>query len=286
MKKASFLLCLILSLPFFVFGCEADGQELNEYKIVATFDEEEKTLSCKQTSTYVNCTENALSTLEMFLYANSFEKSWQNASVSNFNRAYYNGESYGNISITNVESKGEKCEFEVSDKHNILKIFLPHELFPNEKFSFDMEYVVTLANVNHRLGYGEKTINFGSVFPVFCVCEDGFVENEFAANGDPFYSDVSNFFVKINYPETYVLASSGVVVEDEGGVAVIEGQNIRDFCFVLSQDFDVISDEVNGIKINYFSYDDEGAEKHLETAKRAMKLFSEMFPEVSLAIIV
>lgn len=277
MKKSIFLLCLLLCLPFFVFGCEAEDCQINEYKISASFDEENMSLSCKQSSTFVNKSENALDFLEMFLYANSFEKTWQNASISNFNRAYYNGESYGNIKISNVESNGAKCEFEVSEKHNILKIALPDKLFPNEKFSFEMEYVVTLSNVNHRLGYGEKTINFGSVFPIFCVYEDGFVENDFAANGDPFYSDVSNFYVTLHYPEEYVFASSGDILENASGEAIIEGKNIRDFCFVLSKKFEVFSDEVGGIRINYFTYDDDKSQEHLETVKRAMKFFSNKF---------
>lgn len=82
MKKVSVLLCFLLFLPFFVCGYETGGQGQNEYKISATFCEEDKTLSCKQTSTYVNRTENALDFLEMFLYANSFAKTWQNASIS------------------------------------------------------------------------------------------------------------------------------------------------------------------------------------------------------------
>lgn len=277
MKKSIFLLCLLLCLPFFVFGCEAEDCQINEYKISASFDDENMSLSCKQSSTFVNKSENALDLLEMFLYANSFEKTWQNASVSNFNRAYYNGESYGNINISKVESDKKECQFELSEKHNILRIFLPKKLYPDEKFSFEMEYIVSLANVNHRLGYGEKTINFGSVFPMFCVYKDGFFESEFVANGDPFFSDVSNFSVGLNYPQKYVLASSGQISKIEEGKALIVGEKIRDFCAVLSENFELISDEIDGIKVNYYFYEDENAAKHLETARRAIKFFSDRF---------
>ena len=273
MKKCCFVLVFTLFLPFFVTGCKNEKNCLNEYTIVATYDDFSHTLECNQKMTYTNNSTDDLTKIDLFLYANSFENTANNASSSSFNKAYKNGESYGNITINSVSEHSQKCDFELSEKRNILTVVLLKTLKKDEKVTLDMDYVVTLANVNHRLGYGENTINFGSFAPVFCVYEDGFVHNDFAANGDPFYSEVSNYHLTLNYPSKYTLASTGIVKKNCDGKAEIIAEKVRDFCFVLSERFDVLTKG----NVSYYFYDDKDAQKHLKTALKAVEFFENKF---------
>ena len=278
MKKCVFVIVFALLMPFCVSGCKGEKVCLNKYEIVATYDEQTHQLDCEQKMMYANGTGADLDRLELFLYANSFEKIENNASISSRNRAYTNGESYGNITIKNVKSEKQECDFCLSQNHNILTINLPNWLHKDKNISIEMSYVVTLANANHRLGYGENTINFGSFAPIFCVYENGdFVHNQFTANGDPFYSEVSDYAVTINYPQKYKIASTGEIVRDDGGKAEIIAKKVRDFCFVLSDKFEVLTTNVGKTKINYFFYDDQDAKMHLKTAERAIEFFGEQF---------
>ena len=56
-------------------------------------------------------------------------------------------------------------------------------------------YTLTLAEVNHRTGVTEHTVNLGNFYPVLCVWEagSGFRECVYAANGDPFYSACADY---------------------------------------------------------------------------------------------
>jgi len=56
-----------------------------------------------------------------------------------------------------------------------------------------------LPNINHRFGYGDNTVNFGNFYPVACVYENGkgFIQDLYHSNGDPFYSECSNYEVEI-----------------------------------------------------------------------------------------
>ena len=280
MKKLSCLIAICLILPFILVGCGKAQENLTTYKIAGVYDENSHTLTCTQEVEYVNNSDNSLSCVKFFLYPNSFKE--VAVSSAYLERAYPNGESFGNINFTSIMADGSECEYSVSDEGNILTVQID-EIFPEESVSIFLEYVVTLANINHRLGYGENTINFGNFYPIACVYENGFVENDFASNGDPFYSDIANYEVSLIFNEKYTLATSGEVTSEklENGKkeVKINGEKLRDFCFVLSDNFEMISNEINGVKVNYYYYDDDKATQNLETACLALSTFSDLFGE-------
>lgn len=282
MKKLGFLFIFICFLPLCLVGCEQEKQ-LNSYIIDAVYDEQNHSLSCQQTVTYVNNSNNVLDELCFFLYANSFEEGKRVVPTSYENRAYPNGESFGSIDMKCIKINGTDSDFLVSDAKNILTIMLEKELFPNESVVVDLEYVVDLANINHRLGYGNNAVNFGSFFPIVCVYEDGrgFVKNDFSSSGDPFYSDIANFEVNITYPNEFVIASTGEQIESEKKdnqiVAKYRAENVRDFCFVLSAKFEMLKEMVGDTEVRYYFYDDENAQEHLQTATNALATFEELF---------
>lgn len=277
MKKYAFLLALVFVIPLFLVGC---GQEvkLSSYNIVCEYDENAHTLKAEQTVCYVNNSDNTLNEVCFFLYPNSFKE----VAVSNayLERAYPNGESFGEIDIQSIKIGETSAEFEI-ENDAILNVSLLNSLFPNESIEIDISYVVTLANINHRLGYGENTINFGNFYPILCVYDNGFVKNSFASNGDPFYSDVANYNVEIIYSSSFTLASSGDIVDSQTinskTTTKIVGEKIRDFCFVLSDKFEVISSDINGVNVNYYYYDDENAEEYLTLSCEVIEEFSSLF---------
>ena len=109
------------------------------------------------------------------------------------------------------------------------------------------------------------------------------MENDFASNGDPFYSDIANYEVSLTFNEKYTLATSGEVTSEklENGKkeVKIKGEKLRDFCFVLSEKFEVVSNLVDGVKVNYYYYDDNNATENLEVACLALSTFSDLFGE-------
>lgn len=282
MKKFALVLIIVLCLPIFLVGCNSEN-EINFYKIQALYNEESQSLDCQQEMIYVNNSDNALNEICFFLYANSFDEGQTVVPKSYFDKAYPNGESFGRISFNKIEIGGQEAEYQINDSKNILTVNLNSQLFPNEKVSVVMQYTVALANINHRLGYGDNVVNFGNFFPIACVYENGtgFVKNQFSASGDPFYSDVANFELEITYPGDYVFASSGSsnIKDLQTGekIASCVGNNIRDFCFVLSKNFQVIQDKVGEIDIKYYFYDDDKSQEHLQTAVKAVETFQNLF---------
>ena len=298
-KNRTALLCAVILLsvcflPLLLCGCGQQDERLNFYTIEAVFDDEQKSLTCSQRLEYVNATDNALDKVCFFLYANAFNEGQKAVPNSYLDRAYPHEASFGGIDVRGVSVDGVQAEFLVCDGGNILTVSLQNQLFPDECVTIEMEYVVRLANIRHRLGYGDSTINFGNFFPIACVYENGFVKNDFSTSGDPFYSEVANFEVKISYPDKYILASTGMQTLNEENLdgtlpqslaagniktTICKAEKVRDFCFVLSEKFSVLSEKVGDVDVNYFYYDDAQASHHLETAKKAISTFCDLFGE-------
>ena len=278
MKKIAVLILVVTLLPFCLVGCGGKDEKRNFYSIEAVFNDDDMTLTCSQSMEYVNTSENILTEVDFFLYPNSFAEGQTPVPSSYKASAYPNGESFGCMEMESVKVTGQSVEFVVEEENkSILVVYLGKELYPDEVVEIEMEYTVSLANINHRLGYGEKTVNFGTFFPIVCVYENGFVRNGFSSSGDPFYSDVSNFEVKLSFPEEYVLASTGNQEVQSDGTVLCEAENVRDFAFVLSKEFELLSKETNGVTVNYYYYEDENAEENLEISCEAVETFEDLF---------
>ncbi len=281
------VVAILFSLSL-IFSNKEKNAQLTTYTMQLAFDENSHTLTGTQKVNYVNTSDNMFTSIPFHIYANAFREGAQTSVVSNANmaEAYPNGDSYGQIEITAVNYADQShADFEIcGEDDNILNVSLQQELYPDEETQIEISFKVTLANINHRLGYGENTINFGNFYPVVCVYEEGrgFSQNSYHSNGDPFYSQCADYYISLQFSSNFSLASGGELKEimqkgDETYVQ-IEGKNIRDFCFVLSQKFQKVSAKVDDIEVNYFGYaGDENVQSCLQTCTDAMKTFQELY---------
>ena len=288
MKKFIFVLAIIFIVPFIFVGCGEGEQNLSSYTLNCSYDDTNHKLLCNEVVNYVNTSENLLQEVHFHLYPNAFREGAKAkvVSTSNESKAYPNGKSYGNVEIQDVSITHMVTGFEIAgEDENILVVKLLKGIFPDEGVSIDITFEVTLPNINHRFGYGENTVNFGNFYPIACVYENGkgFVHDLYHSNGDPFNSDVANYNVTIHYPENMSLASSGVQGKTNLDKAErikttsVVANKVRDFAFVLSENFTHIKESVDGIEVNYFYYDDNDAQNSLLVAVNAIKTFNNMF---------
>ena len=238
MKK---IVCLLLSVTFILClsGCKEKGAELSTYDISVTLNED-MTLDCTMTYTFTPLT--SIESGYFSLYPIAFS---ENAEISPVYKsdelyAYPNGKSYGKVEILKVKSAGKDLPFEVSGVNlGTLKVGFEQPINEGVKTSVFIEFKVTLANVKHRTGYGENTVNLSNFHPIACVLEqNGYYENVYYPNGDPFYSDVSNYKVRLAVPSSYVVASSLSPIKTEwsGGQTTYEYSRelVRVIAFILS----------------------------------------------------
>lgn len=288
MKK--FLLIIFLCpILFFLQGCDdKNAEKLPNYEIFVNFDEKNMVFECEQNVLYTNNESETFDKICFFLYANAFEGESDVVSKSYTEKAYPNGESFGKISIESVLIENEECDYEISEDKSILTVDLPDFLCENGNVDISMTYNIELANINHRLGYGDNAINCGNFFPIICPYDNGFVTTKFSSNGDPFFSEIADFSVEICVPNDYVVATSGKQEEqiiDGQKIVACNEKNLRDFCFVLSKKFDVVSEKCGKIDVNYYFYDDFNAKNHLKTAILALQTFQDLFGEYEYSVL-
>ena len=291
MKKKIFaaIFAVLFAAGFFAAcGSNLDSvsKKITTYKIVAMFDDEENILTCSQDVEYYNGTEVVLNEINFHLYPNAFGEHAQNKPVSlnGYQTAYYNGLNYGYIIINHVFVEGDEITFEIGgEDNNILEVPIL-ELYPGDFVSLKIEYEVKLPNIKHRFGYAENTYNFGNFYPIACVYESGgFMRDPYNSNGDPFYSEMANYNVTISFDEGFVAAHTGEAKKTESKEGItsinIEAKVVRDFAFVLSRNFEVVSEKYGDTTVSYYYYDDPQHMTSLKAGVDALATFSRLFGE-------
>ena len=156
-----FALVIAIVVMLCLSATKDEDSPRTSYKMTLAYDAQTRTLSGSEEVTYINNNENMFTYLYLHLYPNAFREGAKNslASVSTQDELYVNGLSYGNITVSSVECEGEALEFNVEgEDENILRVDLPCELYPDEQITFSIDFSVTLANVNHRLGYAKNSL--------------------------------------------------------------------------------------------------------------------------------
>ncbi len=287
MKKRVVLLCffvLIFISLFAGFGCKKGEKGHSRYEIIAEYIPENKTLMGVTKIAFENVTENELSVLKFQLYPNAYRKDalYRPLSNSYTNAAYYMGESYGEMSISSVN--GAKNWEIIGEDLNILCVFLEKALFPGEKVVLDIGFITKLANVNHRTGVTEHTVNLGNFYPILCgIQHDGFVETLYYATGDPFFSACADYKITLTVPKDYEVASTGKIIDERvlesKKVYTMYATNVRDFAIILSENYRIASTKSGETILSYYYYADETPLETLAMMKEAFEYYESTFGE-------
>ena len=263
----------------------ADKIEDYKYDFELVLNTDDMTIDGVLNFTYFNNNETPMDELVFYLYANSFEKQEYHAvEEDNFDNGYPNGFSPGSIEIKDIDIQGGGS-FEVTGSQNhLLVVTLDNMVEPEGITHLTIEYKITIPNSYGRFGYGEQTISIVNCNPIMAVYDEqtGYYTYEYNNIGDPFFSECADYTAQITLPEGYLIAPTGTITGEthqEGQVTYkVDGENRRDFGFVASDDFDVLSQESNGVTIYSYSFTGGSVnEKALQSAVDAIDVYSDVY---------
>lgn len=278
------LTALLLGSIFPAVSCGKTRNGDTRYEITAEYAPENKTLAGTVKVTFENDTSEPLSLLKFQLYPNAYRQNalYKPVSTAYAASAYYAGESYGEMTISSVH--GSKNWEIMGEDENILYVYLERELYPDDKVVLDIGFLTKLANVEHRTGITENSVNLGNFYPILCPFENGgFVENVYYSDGDPFVSECAEYKVSLTLPKEYEVAFTG----DLAGERTLESKkvytmyamNVRDFACVLYKNARVINEKVGDTTLSYYYYADKTPQDTLAVAAEAFSYYEERFGE-------
>ncbi|MBQ3502209.1 MAG: M1 family metallopeptidase [Clostridia bacterium] len=284
--------CAIICICSILFvGCKnkkddlnALGQGLSTYYMDINYNNETKTLYAEQTLNYINNSDALLNEIYLHLYVANFCAGAKNTPIEDMYKAkaYPNGESFATLNIIRVKLNNVDImpEYEGED-NDIMKINLNNKLEPTASTEIYIEYSLTLPNVSHRFGYTESGINLANFYPVACVYdENGWSKNPYHYNGDPFYSDMANYYVNFTCPANLTCAFSGNATKTVDGLTAyysLENVCVREFAVMLSDNFKVLSKKDGDITYTYYYLQDNTPDKALQCAIDSINTFSEIY---------
>lgn len=302
MKKKKLLIPLaVLLVVFIVFIgyrhynkpiVEDDIQDLSKlketcslYDMNVTFYPDQKKTDVIQQVTIKNNKGVDFNELYFHLYPNAFKtKETAPFPKQELTVAYPEGFSPGGINIEKIESETGPLNYEFEENETILKVILSETLKPKGELRLNIKYNNIIPPSYGRYGYGKNTYNLANWYPILAVYdENGWNKDPYYDIGDPFYSEVALYTVKIMAPEDFIIAASGSLVSksQKDGITqwLFKTDLVRDFAWVASDKFDLVSANVGKTKITsyYLQKDKKMGKKALEFAKKAIKAYNKQF---------
>lgn len=275
LKKRRYL-CMVLALAIIslaligLVSCDITGEvKVNDYYISVSVEKDLKNIKCVTdiTLNYDGEKANSLSLL-MNSLAFSDKLICEN---SNIKDAYPKGESYGVVDIVAVTVDGESCNNAIES--NVLR--LEGVFKKGKKYDIHIEYTLAVPYNTLRYGYNDYSLNLANFYPQYAPIY------EYDFNGDPFNSYADNYKADIEYPSELKTVASGDLVASEttGGRTKdsYTAKHCRDYAIVIARNYNVLSGEVDGTKINYIYTTDKTPETTFNAALKSVEVFNRIF---------
>ena len=249
-----------------------------KYMMDINLDIETGVVRLKQKIEYYNKTGSDLGELKLHLYANAYRSYELAFDKYDLESAYPEGFSQGKIDILSVSSKSKKLTYKLSENDCILTIPLVSPLGNGNTAEFEIESIVTVPVCRGRFGNYAGLMSLTGFFPKMCVYnEKGWDTTPYHFVGDPFYSNIGDYYVKLTLDEKAVLATTGSITnvsEGEKRIYEIEAENVRDYAVAASTEYNIEKTKVDGIIVQSYFKGDKGKEA-LQYAVDMLKLLTE-----------
>lgn len=276
MLKKRRCLCMVIALVLVSFAliglvsCDKIGDtKINEYYIKVAVENDFKNVKCvTDIALYYDGEKSESLNLLMNSAAFSDKLVCENSSIKD---AYPKGESYGAVDITSATIDGENSQSII--ENNVLR--LAGVFKKGKKYDIRIEYSLTMPFNILRYGYNDYSLNLAHFYPQYAPIYD------YDYNGDPFNSYADNYKADIEYPSGFQVVASGDLIS-----SVNEGSRIRDtytakhcrdYSIVIARNYNMLSAEVDGTKVNYIYSTDKTPETTFNSALKAVETFNAIF---------
>lgn len=293
-----------------------------EYHIGVVLEEAERQLLGEQSVTWTNPGKKTVSELYFHLYPNAFQSPHttfmrESGGMLRQDKATPDGRSHMRLTSLQTEEGDSllpRLQYIRPDDGNesdytLARLQLPEPVAPGQSVTLKIGFEVKLPEVFARMGYSGNFVMAGQWFPKVAVYEtagtrgrtsEGWSVHQYHGNSE-FYSDFGVYSVRIQVPEAYTVAATGIQtkkasVEDGYRTFQFYAEDVHDFAWAASPDFvyeEIAFSEkgIPGVRIKLY-LDPAHAElkdRYMHAAKSALTSYARWYgsyPYSTLSIVV
>ena len=242
--------------------------EGTSYTMDVYLDYAQHRLDVKQRIDYTNVTSETLPNLMLNVHPNHSRGTFE-------------------LNEVRVDMDGEVVQPEVFPLDVTLRLELPRPLQPDEHVAVLLDYALNLPKIQPTeefsgggFGYSNRSVSLGNWYPVMAPYREdkGWYGLKYFPVGDPYVTEIADYSITITTTEGVMVAGTGQETH-EGNRWHYEAKQARSFAFAASDQYQVSSNEVGDVTVHsyYFPNNAEGGEVVLETATKAIELFTELY---------
>ncbi len=266
------------------------------YRIEAKLDAVAHRVSAKETITFVNRSDAALSELWFHLYLNAFknDKTLFLRSPFGAGRSGDKAKEYGYVDVKRL-SWVEADHAELWPNHDPhspndpddetdIRVPLPRPLEAGASATLELEFEDKLPEIVERMGFMGSFHFLGQWFPKLARLEQNGQFSHFAFHPQSeFYADFGNYDVTLDVPAEYIVGASGVVDHEttSGGRSVrhYHVENVHDFAWTAWDRYQKRSEQIAGTQVTvlYPPHQEANAEAELDSVRFALPHFNELY---------
>jgi hypothetical protein len=194
----------------------------------------------------------------------------------------------GEMHVDEVNVNGEIVIPNYTLNDSLLTVPLKQPLPPGDAVTMSMDFTILIPQTV-ELNYGVEAYYAGVLalahaYPMITVYDDeGWNAEIPPQSGDVTYADMSFFIVSVEAPKDVTLVGSGREIsrQESGNRQMVryEAGPARDFYLAASPDYEVVSGEVNGVALRFYTRAEllTGASRALDVAARAIEVFEKRY---------
>ena len=229
------------------------------YSLDIRLDTLSKTISGSESILFLNPTPDSLEKICFHLYPNAFRDTSSVLAREDLKtRQDIISGKRSELRVFDIAIDGENIDSAaIRESGTLLYLSLRSKLPPGDSIIISLQFELKLSEIEMRLGYN-KLGNYliSHWHPILCGYQKGrLIDFEYHSQSE-FFSNFSNYVVRIDIPDGFVIGSTGELFEltRNAGHAIwqAEADSVIDFAFVCGPAFEVGESDTLGIKIRYF----------------------------------
>jgi len=192
----------------------------------------------------------------------------------------------GQMRVSSLSVEGKTVTPVYESLETALRVDLADPLLPGESLVLEMDFELVIpteiGSSSGLFGYYDQVLALDSFYPLIPVYDQqGWYKDYPQLNGDLPYNDASFYLVQVEAPADLVLASSGVVVEqqitEDRQTTLIASGPSRDFYLAGSREYVELSGQVGETRVRIYTKPEYSVNQALalDYALNAIQIFSE-----------